>query len=449
MNLARASLCGFETAQRLAHWRVGYLRGHSPVGDPFNTEDSGLISTQSRPPKRGTLLGHFYRSVRCEIVASKSVSYVWLYDAAINRAAEWCGPVALAAIDEQWLTCFESYLVADGVRPKSANNLMLCIRRLVSRVYPYRFCVKASWGEVERCFLTQPHKCVGSYYVRIFEPNLPYGTSQRRHLRTAIWRFHLWAGRAVALHDVDNDMLKEFEQHEIERGTSKTQSRQLQRFMRQIVNHKNPRKISRKYDPPAPPITKAGTVQHFAENVYLPQKKLAGKRLLRFRKAVRLFHKYCGERGVPFARFTNELCSEFLEWCLKKGNDGKPVGGMEVNEGIRFVLVSLSKAAVTAGLMKRRLHLEPVGEVRRRRVNRRTPIEPMLSEQLQEARRKGGKNRRKWTPEVDQIAREINAGLGTLSKHARSNRIAARLVQHGYTFSSKTVSRRLEELDIA
>jgi hypothetical protein len=72
------------------------------------------------------------------------------------------------------------------------------------------------------------------------------------------------------------------------------------------------------------------------------------------------------DKPLPWSKFTADVCEEFLRWCLKHGANGKPVGTEEVNRTYRFMLVAISKAAAAAGLIRRRLHLDPVAPLKRR-----------------------------------------------------------------------------------
>lgn len=221
------------------------------------------------------------------------------------------------------------------------------------------------WRNAKSLLANQAAGTLLHYYATSYDSKLPALTTRKR-VRAEVKRFVEWCGEPIKLASIDNALLRQFEQFEVKRGVSADVAGRRAAKIRHIVNDWQPGRLTTRKarELPAGP---AGTVEHFVANAYLRATgRRGGNRASKQSKSktinvVSRLHEFNGRKPVRFAKFTSELCEQFLRWCLNEG-----VNSDRVNTTYRFELVSISRDAVKAGLMKRRLYLDPVAPLKRR-----------------------------------------------------------------------------------
>jgi hypothetical protein len=237
-----------------------------------------------------------------------------------------------------------------------------------SSTYPFRW---MHWKKCEPLYKKQPAGTFAHYYAAVYEPKQKWVLITKKRVRALVKRFLVWHGLPIKLKEITNAFLNEFGKNEVTRGVSVVVVQQQAATLRLIVNDWHPRRLVVR-NARELPVGQRGTVEHFVESKYLQATgRRGGKRAGRSGRnktiaVVSRLHEFNGDKPLPFTKFTPELCERFLKWCLKEENGRRPVNADSVNTTYRFALVSISRDAAAAGLMKRRIFLEPVAPLKRK-----------------------------------------------------------------------------------
>jgi hypothetical protein len=212
-------------------------------------------------------------------------------------------------------------------------------------------------------FLAESKEYLGGYFVRVYEPKYEqqWSDTVQGHARCAVNAFSSWHGGPVSLKGITEQKLSQFLKSEVSRGIQEHFAALKANRIRHIVNHWSHGRLRASREKAAPP-GRRGTVQHFIANVLLPKMRKKKSRSVVSRLMVTAWriHDFNGGKDLTFAKFTPDFCEDLLRDAVKCG-----VPDRQVDFKLRFQLVAISKAAVKAGLMTRRLHLGPVTELRR------------------------------------------------------------------------------------
>jgi hypothetical protein len=241
-------------------------------------------------------------------------------------------------------------------------------RRKASEQNPYEYVgEKMQWRRFVDTLRREKVGSFGRYFVEVFAPKQRWGRMGTINNRRSVKQFLAWRKGPITLSSIDEPMIQGFKQHLIDDRKQKPYvASQSAARIRRIVNHWQPGRLPTR-NARTLPRTKAGTVENFAAGKFLEGKgRRGGNRSGRSQRQktteiISRLYQFNGNRGIPFSKFTPELCERFLKWCIEQG-----VNSDRVNTTYRFELVAISRDATAAGLMKRRLHLDPIAPLKRR-----------------------------------------------------------------------------------
>jgi hypothetical protein len=310
-----------------------------------------------------TLRQFYERSVRPRLIAVKQKKRAVDLAREIRRAEAWQNPLFLRDIDREWLDKYARYLADSRISKRKLRQRVTDIRRVACEARPFPFLAdRVHWTAIEAAFLREPLGTFARYFCEVFAPRQKWKSGTKHSACSTVKQFVAWRGRPIALQEIDGVVLEQFRRFRLNAGVKPVIVRDQVGLIRRIVNHWEPGRIAHGKSKPLPD-SRAGTVQHFVKNVYASRRGARGGRRegsVNITRVVSKFHDFCGGKGLPFAKFTVEFCEEFLRWCKDQG-----IGPVSLNDHYRCILNSISREAAAAGLMPRRLYLEPVAPFKR------------------------------------------------------------------------------------
>ena len=358
---------GSRSHDRTGRRRTWLHHATSPAGRPGSTHGARM------KPKQ-TPLGAYFQSISSDITAQHSSDYASKLRRAIDAAIAWRPKACIEDVDATWLSEFAAHLRASGQSPSNTYRTTWGVRRVVTQKAPHAFMTtKTHWRRAENILSNEPTGTLGNYYLRVYEPRQSFTSDVRAQNRGAVKKFLAWSGESSLFSKFDFWVLEEFRTAEILRGVSATVARQTAGKIRRIVNDWMPGRIDKR-----PrwrlPASKPGTVQHFAKTTFLSGKTSKGlprsnaRNLGRVAAVMHALLEYNGGEGLPISKFNEETSTKFLQWCLtqKCEKTGSLLSVNSINTFYRSTLASISREAVKAGLMKRRLALDPIAPLKQR-----------------------------------------------------------------------------------